>query len=123
MVRKKPSASQELKYLRTVLSQPVEKDDPADIELARYRGMMETDPKWVLSQKRIAEIEYRNALDVWDQERKAKEELAKLESRPADSPLERDACVALVDKLLTDWTKYRDGQIDVLGNPIVKGKS
>lgn len=101
MPRLKPEISEELHYLRLVMSQEEDKDDPADVILGNYRKQKNEDRKWCISQKRIAETEYRKELASWRAE--GKKETVK--AAPQTVPDNQEPCEIVVGRLLEEWLK------------------
>ncbi len=92
----KPEPSEELLYLRTVMSQHHDADDPNDVKLKNYRRLHNEDQKWVFTQKLNLEEKYAATLAAWKKE--GKKESAKTEE---EAPLE--PCEVLVQRLITEW--------------------
>ena len=95
MVLKKPDIPQDLKYLRLVVGQDADKDDPRDVKLKNYRQTMNDNRQWILSQLATAEAKYKNELIEWNQSRRKKK--ATEDTGPVD------ACEVLVQQLLDEY--------------------
>ncbi len=98
MARQRPEPSEELIYLRKVISQRPDADDPADVQLAFYRGLAQKSDQWVLTQKIAAEEKYKAELAAWKKAGKKEQGTAE-----DDRPL--DPCEVLVDRLIKEWAE------------------
>jgi hypothetical protein len=106
MPRAKPQPSTELRYLRLVMSQDWEKDDKEDVELGRYRALIQEDAKWIAQQKRSAEKEYRDELAAWkkEAEQEAREER---EGKVGAGEYKMEPVDDLICKLLDEWDEAK----------------
>ncbi len=98
MARQKPEPSEELFYLRKVMSQEHDADDESDVTLRRYRRLQNENPQFVFTQKMNAEEKYKAELEAWKKEKK---EDKKGSAKPEDAPLE--PCEVLVQRLIMEW--------------------
>jgi hypothetical protein len=102
-----PYTSDELTYLTMVLTTKEENDDKDNVQLAFYRELMKTDPKWVQSQKQKAEEAFRRETAEWRRECAAEakaEQQAKAEKKKSGRDAGTERCLAKLDKLITELT-------------------
>lgn len=109
-MRAKPLPSNELRYLRLVMSQDQADDNKDDVELGRYRNILNDEnggERWIVQQKAIREKEHRDELIAWkkDYDQEVRNLQAEQKSVVVDDKLE--PVEELLKRQLEEWEQIK----------------